>query len=78
MINRGMLLVAEHDGDGRIAAVWRLAEGDRTARPMQSNDIDLNSLSGADFHGGSQQDILAFIERLPKIEQTQPPLAAAN
>ena len=78
MINRGMLLVAEQDGDGRIAAVWRLAEGQITARPMQQNDLDLDSLSRADFHGGSQEEILAFIDRLPKAGEEQPPLAAAQ
>lgn len=78
MINRGMLLVAEQDGDGRIAAVWRLAEGQMTARPMQQNDLDWDSLSRADFHGGSQEEILAFIDRLPKAGDAPSPLAAAH
>lgn len=73
-----MLLVAEQDVNGRIAAVWRLAAGDITARPMQRNDIDWNGVSRADFHGGSRQDILAFIENLPKVEETQLALAATS
>lgn len=76
MIDREILLVAEQDGDGRVAAVWKRANGDRTARPMRTNDLDQASLARADFHGSSPQDILAFIDRLPKIDDTLPYFAA--
>jgi hypothetical protein len=68
MVKDQILLVAEQDSEGHVIAVWKVARGEKTARPMRRNDLDRESRAGASFHGGPESEILAYIDMLPGTE----------
>ena len=71
IVNDQVLLVAEQDAEGHVAAVWKVAQGERIARPMRRNDLDRESRAGANLYGGPAKAILAYIDRLPDTESSR-------
>jgi hypothetical protein len=55
--------IAETDGDGLIAWVWRFGPNDRIAHPVNPSRYDPADLDGADFHGASQVAIREWLRR---------------
>lgn len=68
--------IAETDGNGSVAWVWRFGVDDRTAQPLVPARLGLADLDGASFHGASEQAIRRWVmERIEKAEQRGAPLA---
>ena len=64
-MTKDVVLVAEQDALGRVAAVWRYTSEQKFAKPMIVNDLDTFDGARFRFHGASEQEILNHIKGLP-------------
>ena len=68
--------IAETDGKGSVAWVWRFGQDDRTARPLVPARLGLADLDGASFHGASEQAIRRWVmDRIEKLGNRVEPSA---
>jgi hypothetical protein len=56
-------LIAETDGAGQIAWIWRLGPDDRYARPISEPSEHLAELGRARFHGSTPEAISDWFAR---------------
>ena len=61
-----IVLVAEQDSRGKVAAVWRRLPNQKTAKPVWRNDMKDVDRKSAVFHGASETDIVNHIKSLPR------------
>jgi len=54
--------IAETDGTGAIAWVWRFTPEERVARPIANPEHVVEDAADADFFGAPREDILAWFE----------------
>ena len=61
--------IAETDGSGRVAWVWRLGVGDRTARPVTNPASCLEERATAELSGAPSEAISDWYRRQPGLSR---------
>lgn len=55
--------IAETDGAGQVVWVWRIASGEKFARPVDDPSRCLDELKRARFHGAAPEAISDWFKR---------------
>lgn len=60
---RALLLIAETDETGGVAALWRLGPADRIPRPLGAAAARAEDVRRAEIHGAPREAVLAWLAR---------------